>query len=97
MRSGSFGIDPRSVPAKFGGPMTNRTARRGVAPFSSIKFPRVVGGFGATLGTDFLSSLLCQFGLKWLLLIHTLETNRIRLFGRPEKSWCSCNERNQQK
>ena len=47
-RSGSLRIDPRSVPAKFGGHMTNRTARRGVAPFSSIKLSRVVGGFGDT-------------------------------------------------
>ena len=44
-RSESFGIDPNSVPAKFGGPSTPRTPTRDLVPFRIKKltpeYPRM--------------------------------------------------------
>ena len=44
-RSESFGIDPNSVPAKFGGPSTPRTPTRDLVPFPYLmlipEYPRM--------------------------------------------------------
>ena len=53
-RSESFGIDPNSVPAKFGGPSTPRTPTRDLVPFPYLmlipEYPILIRSFQSVKG-----------------------------------------------
>ena len=94
-RSGSFGIDPRMVPAKFGGSITHRTARRVCIHYRPrLNCPELLVDLDAN-GDDHFRGSVHNFLTKLSRQIVFVEQNQLSNVSRPEMHNEHHNERNE--